>query len=111
MPMPHWDWHTAAGAPGSRASAAAPVEIEPEVVPVIPAGAPISFQTHIKPMFRQRDRQSMLFVFDLWSLEDVQQHAEAILDRLHNGSMPCDGAWPSEKTELFNRWINSGKAA
>ena len=26
MPMPHWDWHTAAGSPGSRVSALAPPE-------------------------------------------------------------------------------------
>jgi CDGSH-type Zn-finger protein/truncated hemoglobin YjbI len=112
MPMPRWDWHTAAGAPGGRISALAVPEPEPAVVVVAPApGATVSFEAHIKPLFRKNDRQSMLFVFDLWSLEDVQRHADAILQRLHNGSMPCDGAWPNEKTELFARWVDSGKAA
>jgi CDGSH-type Zn-finger protein/truncated hemoglobin YjbI len=112
MPMPHWDWHTAAGSPGSRVSALAPPEPEAEVVVVAPPpGAPVSFEAYIKALFRQRDRQSMLFVFDLWSLQDVQLHADAILQRLRNGSMPCDGAWSSEKIELFARWIDSGKDA
>jgi hypothetical protein len=33
--------------------------------------APISFEQQIKPLFRERDRQSMKFAFDLWSHDDV----------------------------------------
>jgi hypothetical protein len=51
----------------------------------------------------------MQFAFDLWSYADVAQHAEAILERLRNGSMPCDGAWPEERVAVFARWITSGK--
>ncbi len=70
MPMPHWDWHTAAGPPGSRISALAPPghddETEPE--PALPAaGETVRFEQHIKPLFRRHDRQSMSFAFDLWS--------------------------------------------
>jgi hypothetical protein len=25
-----------------------------------------------------------------------------------NGTMPCDGAWPPEKIEVFRRWTESG---
>jgi hypothetical protein len=39
---------------------------------------------------------------------DVQAHADGILDRLRNGTMPCDGAWPPEKIEVFIRWTESG---
>ena len=46
----------------------------------------------------------MTFAFDLWSQADVQAHAAGILDRLRNGTMPCDGAWPQEKIEVFRRW-------
>jgi hypothetical protein len=53
----------------------------------------------------------MKFVFDLWSHDDVSRHAEAILARLRQGSMPCDGAWPAEKTDVFERWIEAGKPA
>ena len=63
---------------------------------------------HILPLFRQRDRQSMSFIFDLWSCEDVRAHAQDILQRLRGGSMPCDGAWPADKVELFQRWAESG---
>jgi hypothetical protein len=47
--------------------------------------------------------------FDLWSCADVQAHADAIAERLKNGSMPCDGAWPQEQVELFERWVEEGK--
>jgi CDGSH-type Zn-finger protein/truncated hemoglobin YjbI len=67
-----------------------------------------SFVTHIRPLFRQRDQQAMSFTFDLFSYDDVRQHAKGILDRLRAGTMPCDGAWPDEQVELFQRWVNEG---
>ena len=72
---------------------------------------PIGFEQHIKPLFRERDRDSMRFRFDLWSLEDVSMHADAILHRLDAGTMPCDGAWPAERVAVFRRWIDVGKPA
>jgi len=56
------------------------------------------------------DRESMSFVFDLWSHSDVRKHAPEILKRLDNGTMPCAGARPKEKVDLFRRWIDSGMA-
>jgi hypothetical protein len=50
----------------------------------------------------------MTFVFDLWAYDDVRQHARAILERLRNGSMPCDGVWPAERIEAFERWATTG---
>ena len=32
----------------------------------------------------------------------------ASCERLQNGTMPCDGAWPAEKIEVFRRWTESG---
>ena len=110
MPMPHWDWNTAAGPPGSRVSALTlpAAEVEEEVV--LPgAGEPVRFEEHIKPLFRRRDRESMSFAFDLWSYADVSAHADAILDRLRGGTMPCDGAWPEAKIDVFQRWVEGGK--
>ena len=46
--------------------------------------------------------------FDLWSYDDVSQNATAIAERLRDGSMPCDGAWPDEQIELFERWVDAG---
>jgi hypothetical protein len=69
----------------------------------------VSFAEHIKPLFRERDRESMTFAFDLWDVDDVRLNADAILGRLRQGTMPCDGGWSSDKVELFGRWIASGK--
>jgi hypothetical protein len=72
---------------------------------------PMHFEDDIKPLFRERDRDSMRFAFDLWSPDDVSTHADAILDRLEAGTMPCDGAWPAEQVAVFRRWIDAGKPA
>jgi len=53
----------------------------------------------------------MRFAFDLWSHDDVSTHADAILERLKAGTMPCDGAWPDEQVALFSQWIDAGKPA
>jgi hypothetical protein len=73
------------------------------------AGEPVSFEEHIKPLFRPRDRQSMSWAFDLGSYDDVSEHADAILARLRAGTMPCDGAWPDTQIDAFQRWVGSGK--
>jgi CDGSH-type Zn-finger protein/truncated hemoglobin YjbI len=110
MPMPHWDWTTAAGPPGSRHSALAPTDDDPETDIVLPSEEdPVRFASHIKPMFRHLDRQSMKFAFDLWSYDDVAQHADAILTRLRGGTMPCDRAWPTEQIAVFARWADGDK--
>ena len=69
----------------------------------------VSFQAHVKPLFRAKDRESMQRAFDLWSYEDVSTHADAIASRLRDGSMPCDGAWPATQVDLFQRWIDTGR--
>ena len=75
-------------------------------------GAPaesVHYATDIKPLFRSRDQQAMKFALDLYSYDDVSQNADAILDRLRSGSMPCDGRWPSDRVDVFDRWISGGK--
>jgi hypothetical protein len=69
----------------------------------------LSFETDIKPLFRAGDRQAMKFAFDLWSHGDVSEHADTILGRLENGTMPCDAAWPRQQVDLFRNWVESGK--
>jgi CDGSH-type Zn-finger protein/truncated hemoglobin YjbI len=109
MPMPHWEWHTAAGAPGSRMTAVPIGTVVAEPVVVLPAAdETVRFEEHIKPLFRAQDRQSMSFAFDLWSYDAVKEHADGILDELQKGSMPCDGAWPAEKVAVFQRWHDNG---
>jgi truncated hemoglobin YjbI len=111
MPMPHWDWHTAAGAPGSRGSALTPSAADDPAVVLPEPGEPVSFARHIKTLFRRRDRQSMTFAFDLWDYDSVKDHGEEILRRLTDGSMPCDGAWPGEQLEAYRRWVETGMPA
>lgn len=71
--------------------------------------APPGFDDDIKPMFRDKDREAMQRRFDLWSHDDVSRHAEAILARLRDGSMPCDGAWPAAQVDLFQDWVEGGR--
>ena len=69
----------------------------------------LSFESDIKPLFREGDRRSMLSAFDLWSYADVSTNADKILSSVATGSMPCDTAWPAEKVAVFRRWLESGK--
>ena len=69
---------------------------------------PLSFERDIRPLFRDKDRTSMLKAFDLWSATDVVAHQDAILEQLRSGNMPCDGAWPTEKVSLFADWMGQG---
>jgi hypothetical protein len=72
---------------------------------------PVGFEQNVKPLFREQDRQSMKWAFDLWSHDDVAQNSDAILERLRNGTMPCDGAWPDEQVAVFADWIEAGTPA
>lgn len=49
----------------------------PKETVVSAIGEPISFDQHIKPLFRERDRESMLSSFDLWSHDDVARLSDA----------------------------------
>jgi hypothetical protein len=70
--------------------------------------ADLSFQRDIRPLFRDKDVQSMSRAFDLSAYEDVRDHAQKIYSQLSAGSMPCDGPWPAEDVERFARWMNAG---
>jgi hypothetical protein len=70
--------------------------------------ATLSFERDIKPLFREKDRTSMSRAFDLWSATDVAAHGDAILARLQDGSMPCDGAWPAGNVDTFATWLSEG---
>ena len=103
------DWGGSSRFVAARESQEQPTEKEEEEV-VMAADGSISFATDIQPLFRERDRGSMKFAFDLWSYDDVKANADGILARLDNGSMPCDGAWPAEQVDTFRRWVEGGMA-
>ena len=114
MPMPHWDWHTSAGAPGSRSTAtpeAPNVAPDERTLSMPMADQIVSFEAHVKPMIRETDRASMKWAFDLWSYDDVSAHAEKILARVTAGTMPPDRPWPDNWVSVFRLWIEGGKAA
>jgi hypothetical protein len=68
----------------------------------------VTYEQDIRPLFRDGDIKSMSFAFDLSSYEDVRENAEAIYERLADGTMPCDGAWASDDVARFRRWIDDG---
>ena len=68
----------------------------------------VGYQQDVRPLFREKDRERMEFAFDLWSYADVKENADAILERLSDGDMPCDGAWPDEQVAMFRRWVEGG---
>jgi hypothetical protein len=70
---------------------------------------PVSFEHTIKPLFREQDRSAMSFAFDLWSYDDVSEHADDILRAVATGDMPCDSTWESDRVDLFRRWVQGGK--
>ena len=107
MPVPRW-WWVCNATPGARISALAPPPDTQQSVVLPGPDDTVTFAQHIKPLFRKMDRESMSFVFDLWSHGDVSKYAPEILRRLESGTMPCDGAWPKEKVEVFRRWIDCG---
>jgi truncated hemoglobin YjbI len=112
MPVPHWDWGPA-GPPGSALGSAPPPlpaaqapGSEPSAAVV--TGAP-SFARDIRPLFTDRDRASMRWAFDLGDVAAVREHADAILEQLAAGRMPCYGVWPAEQVAVFRQWVHSGQ--
>ncbi|MEQ3549645.1 CDGSH iron-sulfur domain-containing protein [Pseudonocardia nematodicida] len=109
MPVPRW-WWVCDATPAARPSALPGAE--PQDVPEVSTPAddePVGFAAHVRGLFRPRDRGSMRFVFDLWECDDVAEHADEILGRLRDGSMPCDGPWPEDRVAVFARWIDDGR--
>ena len=68
----------------------------------------MSFDEDIRPLFRDKDRSRMEWAFDLWDYDAVKENAQAILERLKDGDMPCDGAWPDDQIDMFRIWIDGG---
>jgi hypothetical protein len=73
--------------------------------------AAVGFERDIRPLFRDKDVQAMSVAFDLSSYNDVKASADKILEKLADGSMPCDGRWPEDQVALFREWMDSGYPA
>jgi hypothetical protein len=70
----------------------------------------LSFARDIRPLFRDDDVKEMKYAFDLSRYEDVKANANGIYERVADGSMPCDGAWPTDRIALFRQWVDEGRA-
>ncbi len=69
-----------------------------------------SFAADIRPLFRDSPDVEVMknFGLDLSSYDDVKAQAEAIHERLEDGSMPCDDPWPKEQIARFKQWVDEG---
>ena len=67
-----------------------------------------SFAADIAPLFRLKDVRAMKSRFDLSDHEDVRGHAQAVLDTVADGSMPCDASWSNERVALLRAWLAEG---
>jgi hypothetical protein len=76
-----------------------------------PGDGKLSFERDIKPLFRAKDRDSMLQAFDLFDYDDVVERADDIVGSLRSGQMPCDGAWPAADVDKLQQWIDAGTPA
>jgi hypothetical protein len=93
------------GAAGREPKAGVPVRaVDP---PAGDAAVP-SFERDIRSLFTERDRAAMRWAFDLGEVASVREHADAILEQVAAGRMPCDAAWPAERVALFHRWVQAG---
>ena len=106
------DW-IARGAPDNVPAGEVGVAAEP-TLPREPAAGPtpppagLSFAQVVRPLFRDKDRNRMLFMFDLFVYDDVRANAVAILDVVEAGRMPCDIPWDSNKIATFKKWMDDG---
>jgi CDGSH-type Zn-finger protein/truncated hemoglobin YjbI len=100
-----WDWGPAGPPPVPTNTSE---EAASDHVSARAPGEPISYADHIKPLFRDRDRQSMTFAFDLWSYDDVCKYSDGIMSRIRAGNMPCDEPWNAAHIALLQRWIDGG---
>ncbi len=68
-----------------------------------------TWENPIKSFFRQSDINVMnRFGINLASYDDVKNRAQDIYERLADGSMPCDGAWPADRVATFKEWVDGG---
>jgi Ferritin-like len=95
------------GPPGADREPQAAVPVRAVDPPAGDAAVP-SFDRDIRSLFTERDRAAMRWAFDLGEAASVREHADAILEQVAAGRMPCDAAWPPESVALFRRWVQAG---
>jgi hypothetical protein len=59
------------------------------------------FETDIKPLFREADQRSMQPWFDLWSYDDVLDHAQDVLNESKTGRCPAMSHGRRERSKRY----------
>jgi hypothetical protein len=74
--------------------------------------ATCGFASTVKPFFTDCYRQHMMFMFDLWSATDCENHWQGIHDAVNNGTMPapgCPGSFDKNAfLTAFQCWKDQG---
>lgn len=68
----------------------------------------VGFAAAVKPLFTETDQKHMLFMFDLWSYDDVKLNANEIYDAVADGRMPPGEPWDPGKVAIFKAWMEGG---
>ena len=66
-------------------------------------GGKLSFERDIKPLFRAKDRDSMMAAFDLFDYADVIEHADAIVGSWRTPSRRSGPSRPSGPGRALDR--------
>jgi len=74
----------------------------------VPTSGEPGFAKDIRHLFREIDRDEMQWAFDLWNYDDVRTNAEAIIERIYAGNMPCDVPWSNDRVEMLVAWFEAG---
>lgn len=74
----------------------------------------LSFAADIRPLFRDADVDCMQGIgVDLadpaWMR--VPANAKSVYERIADGSMPPDEAWPADRIALYKAWMDEGYPA
>jgi hypothetical protein len=59
----------------------------------------------IRPLFHEKDAQSMPATFDRSSDDDAKASADKILEKVADGLMPCDRPRAEDQMALFREWV------
>ena len=71
----------------------------------------LGFEQDIRSLFRPSGRDSLERAVDLWSYGDVSANVALILERIEDGTIPCDGPGQAERVALLRRGIEVGVPA
>jgi hypothetical protein len=65
----------------------------------------VGFERDIRPLFREKDAQSMPATFDRSSDNDAKASADKILEKVTDGLMPCDRPRAEDQMARFREWV------